>query len=108
MNVNEIKNAMLKMSDDELFQIIQLATHIKSISPHVRTGMATDNVPQSRLSKPTKSDFSVGQKVDVVQKTKTTPAKILKLNPRKAVVEMNWQGQGLTEVSVPYAMLEAV
>ena len=87
MSVNEIKNAMLKMSQHELSHIIQLANQIKSI--------AAD------------ATFSIGQKVLVVQKTKSTPATILKMNPKKAVVEMNWQGRGLSKVNVPYSMLEA-
>mgnify|MGYP001280453216 FL=1 len=88
MTVNQIKSAMLKMSQHELSHIIQLANQIKSISAEIT--------------------FSVGQKVNVVQKTKSTPATILKMNPKKAVVEMNWQGRGLAKVNVPYAMLEAV
>ena len=87
MTVNEIKSAMLKMSQHELSHIIQLANQIKSIS-------AT-------------TTFSVGQKVMVVQKTKSTPATIVKMNTKKAVVEMNWQGRGLSKVNVPYSMLEA-
>ena len=87
MTVNEVKKAMLKMSQHELSHIIQLANQIKSISAEVT--------------------FSVGQAVNVVQKTKSTPATILKMNPKKAVVEMNWQGRGLAKVNVPYAVLEA-
>tara|TARA_B100000470_G_C19439857_1_gene236751 strand:+ start:52 stop:318 length:267 start_codon:yes stop_codon:yes gene_type:complete len=87
MTVNEVKKAMLKMSQHELSHIIQLANQIKSISAEVT--------------------FSVGQAVNVVQKTKSTPATILKMNPKKAVVEMNWQGRGLSKVNVPYSMLEA-
>jgi hypothetical protein len=87
MNVQEIKQSMLKMSQRELSHIIQLANQIKSIS-------ATET-------------FSVGQKVNVVQKTKSTPATIVKMNTKKAVVEMNWQGRGISKVNVPYSMLEA-
>jgi len=87
MTVNEVKKAMLKMSQGELSHIIQLANQIKSISAEVT--------------------FSVGQKVMVVQKTKSTPATIVKMNTKKAVVEMNWQGRGLSKVNVPYSMLEA-
>ena len=75
------------MSQDELSQIVHCANQIISIS-------AT-------------ATFSVGQSVMVVQKTKSTPAKILKMNTKKAVVEMNWQGRGLSKVNVPYSMLEA-
>jgi hypothetical protein len=28
------------------------------------------------------------------------------MNPKKAQVEMNWQGRGLSKVNVPYSMLE--
>jgi hypothetical protein len=87
MTVNEVKKAMLKMSQGELSHIIQLANQIKSISAEVT--------------------FSVGQKVMVVQKTKSTPATIVKMNTKKAVVEMNWQGRGISKVNVPYSMLEA-
>ena len=87
MNVQTIKNAMLTMSQDELSQIIHYANQIKSVS-------AT-------------ATFSVGQKVMVVQKTKSTPATIVKMNPKKCVVSMNWQNRGLSKVNVPYSMLEA-
>ena len=87
MNVQTIKKAMLTMSQDELSQIVHYANQIKSVS-------AT-------------ATFSVGQSVYVVQKTKSTPAKILKMNPKKAQVEMMWTNRGLTKVNVPYSMLEA-
>jgi hypothetical protein len=87
MNFQEIKAAMLKMSQHELSHIVQIANQIKSISAE--------------------ATFSVGQKVNVVQKTKSTPATIVKMNTKKAVVQMNWQGRGLSKVNVPYSMLEA-
>ena len=87
MNVSTIKNAMLTMTQSELSEIIHIANQIKSIS-------AT-------------ATFSVGQEVMVVQKTKSPPATIIKMNPKKAVVEMNWQGRGISKVTVPYSMLEA-
>ena len=87
MNVQEIKKSMLKMSQHELSHIIQLANQIKSIAAE--------------------ATFSIGQKVMVVQKTKSTPATIVKMNTKKAVVEMNWQGRGISKVNVPYSMLEA-
>jgi|TARA_R110002074_G_scaffold109138_1_gene235443 hypothetical protein len=86
MNVMQIKNAMLKMSQTELGQIIHYANSIKSISAN--------------------ATFSVGQKVMVVQKTKQTSATIVKMNPKKARVEMMWQGR-VAKVNVPYGMLEA-
>jgi len=85
MNVMQIKNAMLKMNQNELGQIIHYANSIKSISAN--------------------ATFSVGQKVMVVQKTKSTYATIVKMNPKKAIVEMMWQGR-VAEVNVPYSMLE--
>jgi hypothetical protein len=51
--------------------------------------------------------FTVGQEVMVVQKTKMTPATIVKMNPKKAVVNMNYGRRGMTRVTVPYSMLEA-
>jgi len=87
MNFQEIKETMLKMSQHELSHIVQIANQIKSISAE--------------------ATFSVGQKVNVVQKTKSTPATIVKMNTKKAVVQMNWQGRGLSKVNVPYSMLEA-
>ena len=86
MNVQTIKKAMLTMSQDELSQIVHYANQIKKVS-------AT-------------ATFSVGQKVMVVQKTKSTAAKILKMNTKKAVVEMLWNGRGLQKVNVPYSMLQ--
>lgn len=88
MNIQEIRKSMLTMSQSDLSQIIQIANQIKSIS-------AT-------------ATFSVGQKVNVVQKTKSTPATIVKMNPKKVVVEMNWQNRGLSKVNVPYSMIVAV
>ncbi len=86
MNVMQIKNAMLKMNQKELGQIIHYANSIKSISAN--------------------ATFSIGQKVMVVQKTKSTYATIVKMNPKKAIVEMNYGNRGMTKVNVPYSMLE--
>lgn len=86
MNVMQIKNAMLKMSQTELGQIVHYANSIKSISAN--------------------ATFSVGQKVMVMQKTKSTYATIIKMNPKKAIVEMNYGNRGMTKVNVPYSMLE--
>ena len=44
-------------------------------------------------------------KVDVA---KSTPAKILKMNRKKAIVEMNLKVIGLTKCNVPYTMLEVI
>jgi hypothetical protein len=87
MNVQTIKNAMLTMTQNELSEIIHYANQIKSISAD--------------------ATFSVGQKVMVIQKTKSTPATIVKMNTKKCVVEMNWQNRGLSKVNVPYSMLQA-
>ena len=88
MDVNKFKPEMLTMSHADLNQLIQLANKIK-----------VDFA---------KSSFVVGQKVRVVQKTKSTPAKILKMNRKKAIVEMNFNGRGLTKCNVPYTMLEVI
>ncbi len=87
MNVQMIKKSMLTMTQNELSEIIHYANKIKHVSAD--------------------ATFSVGQKVMVVQKTKQTPATIVKMNPKKAVVEMNWQNRGLAKVNVPYSMLQA-
>tara|TARA_B100000902_G_C26539840_1_gene541994 strand:+ start:69 stop:341 length:273 start_codon:yes stop_codon:yes gene_type:complete len=89
MSVTTIKNEMLTMSQSELSVIINYANQIKSIS-------AT-------------ATFSVGQSVMVIQKTKQTLGTIVKMNTKKAVVEMPWTAQGnkICKVSVPYSMLEA-
>ena len=86
MTVETIKKEMLTMSQSELSMIIHYAQRIKSVN-------AT-------------ATFSVGQKVVVVQKTKRREGTILKMNTKKAVVEMPWQGR-IASVSVPYSMLEA-
>ena len=86
MTVETIKNEMLTMSQSELSMIINYAQQIKKVS-----AAAT---------------FSVGDKVIVVQKTKRREGVILKMNTKKAVVEMPWQGR-IASVSVPYSMLEA-
>ncbi len=86
MNVQTIKKAMLTMSQSEISQIEVYAQRLKYSS-----GVT----------------FSVGQSVMVVQRTKSTPAKILKMNPKKAQVEMMWTNRGLTKVNVPYSMLVA-
>ena len=86
MTVETIKKEMLTMSQSELSMIINYAQQIKKVS-------AT-------------ATFSVGDKVIVVQKTKRREGVILKMNTKKAVVEMPWQGR-IASVSVPYSMLEA-
>ena len=93
MNIEKIKKAMLQMSQTELTQIVMFASQLNKISNGTTSGF--------------KDTFSVGMSVNVVQKTKSTPAVILKMNPKKAQVEMNWQGRGLSKVNVPYSMLEA-
>ena len=92
MNVEKIKKAMSTMSRTELTQIVMFASQLNKISNGTTSGF--------------KDTFSVGMSVNVVQKTKSTPAVILKMNPKKAQVEMNWQGRGLSKVNVPYSMLE--
>ena len=87
--LSKIRKEMLTMSQSELSMIINYAQQIKSIS-------AT-------------ATFSVGQQVMVVQKTKQTLGTIVKMNTKKAVVEMPWTAKGnqICKVSVPYSMLEA-
>ena len=85
MTVTEIKNAMLKMDQSQLSEIMHLANQIKMIAAQ--------------------ATFSVGQKVMVVQKTKQTPGTIVKINSKKAVVNMNYGRHGMTDVQVPFSML---
>jgi len=85
MTVTEIKQAMMKMNQTELSQIMHYANQIKTIAAQ--------------------ATFSVGQKVMVVQKTKQTPGTIVKINSKKAVVNMNYGRHGMTDVQVPFSML---
>ena len=48
-----------------------------------------------------KASLTVGQKVNVVQKTKKTPGVITKMNIKKAIVEMSGMSY-----NVPFSMLE--
>ena len=86
MTVTEIKQAMMKMDQTQLSQIMHYANQIKTIAAQ--------------------ATFSVGQKVMVVQKTKQTPGTIVKINSKKAVVNMNYGRHGMTDVQVPFSMLE--
>lgn len=86
MTVTEIKQAMMKMDQSQLSQIMHYANQIKTIAAQ--------------------ATFSVGQKVMVVQKTKQTPGTIVKINSKKAVVNMNYGRHGMTDVQVPFSMLE--
>ena len=52
-------------------------------------------------------DVSLGQNVFVVQKSKKTAGKIIKMNDKKAIVEMVYgRAAAVSQVSVPYGMLE--
>ena len=51
-----------------------------------------------------KSSINIGDKVWVVQKTKKTAGKVIKMNIKKAVVEMDGRSYGV--YSVPFSMLE--
>tara|TARA_B100000780_G_scaffold212207_1_gene151948 strand:+ start:395 stop:706 length:312 start_codon:yes stop_codon:yes gene_type:complete len=87
MSVAQIKQSMLSMSVNDLDHIIHIAKQIKSIS-------AT-------------ATFEVGQNVFVVQKSKKTAGKIIKMNDKKAIVEMVYgRAAAVSQVSVPYGMLE--
>ena len=88
MSVPTVKKMMLTRSQKELSQRVGLAQQIKSISAS--------------------ATFSVGQEVVVVQKTKRTAGVIVKMNPKKAVVSMVvGRSQQVSQVSVPFSMLEA-
>lgn len=87
MNVMQIKNAMLEMSQKDLNDVMEYARSLASIAAH--------------------SAFSVGQKVMVIQKTKQTYGTIVKVNRSRAVVKMNYGGRGMTNVTVPFSMMEA-
>tara|TARA_R110002072_G_scaffold1322_17_gene10923 strand:+ start:2363 stop:2629 length:267 start_codon:yes stop_codon:yes gene_type:complete len=86
MTVTEIKQAMMKMDQTELSQIMHYANQIKAIAAQ--------------------ATYTVGQKVMVVQKTKQTPGTIVKINSKKAVVSMNYGRHGVTDVQVPFSMLQ--
>lgn len=81
MNVSEIKNAMMTMTQTELSQIMNIAQQIKSIAAQ--------------------ATFNVGDSVWVVQKTKRTAGVIEKMNTKKAVISMRG-----SRYTVPFAMLE--
>ena len=61
---------------------------------------------QTKIRDLTVGELTVGCKVWVVQKTKRTAGVVTKINIKKAVVEMDWQGRGLSKVNVPLTMLE--
>ena len=82
MTVAEIKLALMTLNTSELTDIIDAAKDIKTFTA--------------------KSTLTVGQDVFVVQKTKRTAGVIVKINTKKAHVEM----RGSTYV-VPFEMIEA-
>lgn len=82
MTVAEIKLALMTLSNSELTDVIDAAKDLKTFT--------------------VKSSLWVGQDVFVVQKTKRTAGVIVKINTKKAHVEM----RGSTYV-VPFAMIEA-
>jgi len=82
MTVAEIKLALMTLSTSELTDVIDAAKDIKTFTA--------------------KSTLTVGQDVFVVQKTKRTAGVIVKINTKKAHVEM----RGSTYV-VPLVMIEA-
>ena len=87
MNVMQIKGAMLELSQKDLNDVMEYA--------------------RSLASSAAQSTFSVGQRVMVIQKTKQTYGTIVKVNRSRAVVKMNYGGRGLTNVTVPFSMMEA-
>ena len=55
-----------------------------------------------------KTSISVGDKVWVVQKTKSTKGVVVKMNIKKAVVDMRRTGHGFTQsFNVPFSMIES-
>lgn len=82
MTVAEIKLALMTLNTSELTDVIDAAKDLKTFT--------------------VKSALWVGQDVFVVQKTKRTAGVIVKINTKKAHVEM----RGSTYV-VPFAMIEA-
>lgn len=82
MTVAEIKLALMTLNTSELTDVIDAAKDIKTFTA--------------------KSTLTVGQDVFVVQKTKRTAGVIVKINTKKAHVEM----RGSTYV-VPFEMIEA-
>jgi len=86
-NMNKVINEINKMTDkNELESLI--------------------GIIQTKIRDLTVGELTVGCKVWVVQKTKRTAGTVTKINIKKAVVEMNWQGRGLSKVNVPLTMLE--
>ena len=82
MTVAEIKLALMTLNTSELTNVIDAAKELKTFK--------------------SKAALTVGQDVFVVQKTKRTAGVIVKINTKKAHVEM----RGSTYV-VPFAMIEA-
>ena len=55
-----------------------------------------------------KTSIKVGDKVWVVQKTKRTKGVVVKMNIKKAVVDMRRTGRGFTQsFNVPFSMIES-
>ena len=55
-----------------------------------------------------KSSIKVGDKVWVVQKTKRTEGVVVKMNIKKAIVDMKRAGHGFTQsFNVPFSMIES-
>ena len=86
MNTMQIKGAMLELSQNDLNDVMEYARSLVSIAAQ--------------------SAFSVGQRVMVIQKTKSTYGTIVKVNRSRAGVKMNYRGRGMTEVNVPFSMME--
>jgi len=87
MNAMQIKGAMLELSQNDLNDVMEYARSLASCAAQ--------------------STFSVGQKVMVIQKTKSTYGTVVKVNRSRAVVKMNYGRRGLTNVTVPFSMMEA-
>jgi len=82
MELTDIKQAMLALDTADLNDIIDLAHDLKTLKG--------------------RTSLKVGQDVFVVQKTKRTAGVIVKINTKKAHVEMRG-----SIYNVPFAMIEA-
>ena len=82
MELTDIKQAMLALDTADLNDIIDLAHELKTLKG--------------------RTSLKVGQDVFVVQKTKRTAGVIVKINTKKAHVEMRG-----SIYNVPFAMIEA-
>ena len=103
---------IIVFQDRDLERSMKLKTLVQNVAKLTDAGEINEivmaiKVARDRNNRQRAGNFFVGMNVMVVQKTKSTPATIVKMNTKKVVVEMNWQGRGMTKVNVPYSMLKA-